>query len=291
MRPRTLPLALAAIIMGAFLAGATGAFNGWVVGLAGVTAVFLQILSNLANDYGDSVHGADHVQRLGPQRAVQSGQIAAATMKRAMALFALLAALSGMALLLVAVGWRALPTFLLFIVLGGAAIGAAINYTNGKQPYGYAGLGDLFVLIFFGWVGVLGTYYLQTLRLEWLLLLPATSCGLLAVGVLNVNNIRDIDSDRQAGKRSIPVRVGPQKARLYHWALLAGAVATAVLYVILDYRSPWQFLFVLALPLLARHGAAVARTHDPRKLNPMLKQLSLITLFFITTFGLGQLVR
>lgn len=290
MRPRTLPLALAAIIMGAFLAAAAGGFNGWVVGLAGLTAVFLQILSNLANDYGDSVHGADHGQRLGPPRAVQSGQIAAATMRRAMALFALLAAVSGMALLLVAVGWAALPTLLLFIGLGGAAIGAAINYTNGKRPYGYAGLGDLFVLIFFGWVGVLGTYYLQTLRLEWLLLLPATSCGFLAVGVLNVNNIRDIHSDRQAGKRSIPVRVGPQKARLYHWGLLAGAVVMALLYAILEYRSPWQFLFLLALPLLVRHGTAVARTHDPRKLNPMLKQLSLITLFFIIAFGIGQVV-
>ncbi|MCA9934442.1 MAG: 1,4-dihydroxy-2-naphthoate polyprenyltransferase, partial [Anaerolineales bacterium] len=260
MRPRTLPLALAAIVMGAFLAAAAGVFDGWVVGLAALTAVFLQILSNLANDYGDSVHGADHIERAGPKRAVQSGQIPAATMKKAMGLFALLAAISGIALLLVAFGLSALLVFLVFILLGGAAIGAAINYTNGKRPYGYAGLGDLFVLIFFGWVGVLGTYYLQAQQMEWLLLLPATSCGLLAVGVLNVNNIRDINSDRQAGKQSIPVRVGPQKARLYHWVLLAGAVGTAVIYVLLDYRSPWQFLFLLALPLLWRHGTAVART-------------------------------
>ena len=290
MRPRTLPLALAAIIMGAFLAAAEGALNGWVVALAALTAVFLQILSNLANDYGDSVHGADHVQRSGPKRAVQAGHISAVSMKRAMGLFALLAAVSGIALLLVAFGLAALPVFLLFILLGGAAIGAAINYTNGKRPYGYAGLGDMFVLIFFGWVGVMGTYYLQTLHFDWLLLLPATSCGLLAVGVLNVNNIRDIVSDRQAGKMSIPVRVGPQKARLYHWGLLSGAVLIAVVYVLLRYQSLWQFLFLLALPLLWRHATAVARTHDPLRLNPMLKQLSLITLFFIITFGLGQLM-
>ncbi|MEZ4642538.1 MAG: 1,4-dihydroxy-2-naphthoate polyprenyltransferase [Chloroflexota bacterium] len=290
MRPRTLPLALAAIIMGAFLAAADGVFNGWVAGLAGLTAVFLQILSNLANDYGDSVHGADHVQRQGPQRAVQSGAIPAATMRRAMALFVLLAVASGVALLWLAFGVDRLPYVLLFMLLGAGAIGAAIAYTNGKRPYGYAGLGDLFVLIFFGWVGVLGTYFLQALAFRWLLLLPATSCGLLAVGVLNVNNIRDIESDRQAGKRSIPVRVGPQKARLYHWLLLAGAVGTAVLYVLFDYRSLWQFLFVLALPLLARHGTAVAHTHSPLKLNPLLKQLSLITLFFIITFGIGQII-
>lgn len=290
MRPRTLPLALAAILMGAFLAVAAGAFRGEVVALAGLTAVFLQILSNLANDYGDSVHGADHGQRLGPARAVQSGQIAAATMRRAMALCALLAMVSGVALLWLAFGAGRLPYVLLFLVLGAGAIGAAVAYTNGKRPYGYVGLGDLFVLIFFGWVGVLGTVFLQTLRFDWPLVLPATACGLLAVGVLNVNNIRDLESDRLAGKRSIPVRLGPQKARLYHWLLLGGAVMTAVLYVLLRYQSPWQFLFLLAVPLLVRHGTAVARTHDPRKLNPLLKQLSLITLFFILTFGFGQLI-
>lgn len=290
MRPRTLPLALAAIIMGAFLAAAENAWNGWVVLLAALTAVFLQILSNLANDYGDSVHGADHVQRQGPPRAVQSGAIPAAAMRRAMGIFVLLAVGSGLALLWLAFGKTRLPYVLIFVLLGAGAIAAAIAYTNGKRPYGYAGLGDLFVLIFFGWVGVLGTYFLQTLTLHWLLVLPATSCGLLAVGVLNVNNIRDIESDRQAGKQSIPVRVGPQKARLYHWLLLASAVGMAALYVFLGYQSPWQFLFVLALPLLWRHGTAVARTHNPLKLNPLLKQLSLITLFFIITFGIGQIL-
>ncbi|MCA9972898.1 MAG: 1,4-dihydroxy-2-naphthoate octaprenyltransferase, partial [Anaerolineales bacterium] len=260
-----------------------------VVFLAARTAVFLQILPNLANDYGDSVHGADHVARLGPQRAVQSGLIPARAMRRAIALCALLAVGSGLALLWAAFGRDAWQFVLLFVGLGAAAIAAAVAYTNGKRPYGYVGLGDLFVLIFFGWVGVLGTYFLQAQALAWPLLLPATSCGLLAVAVLNVNNIRDIESDRLAGKQSIPVRLGPRRARVYHWLLLAAAVGTAVLYVLLAYRTPWQFLFVLALPLLWRNGTAVSGTTDPRRLNPLLKQLSLATLFFIVTFGVGQL--
>jgi 1,4-dihydroxy-2-naphthoate octaprenyltransferase len=207
-----------------------------------------------------------------------------------MAIFALLAVASGLSLLWLAFGAEALLYFLIFVLLGAAAIGAAITYTAGKRPYGYAGLGDLAVLIFFGWVGVMGTYFLQTLRFDAAILLPATSCGLLAVAVLNVNNIRDIESDREAGKRSLPVRLGPARARTYHWLLLGGAAATAVLYVLLHYRSPWQFLFLLTLPLLWRHGTAVSRRHDPGELNPLLKQLSLLTLLFIITFGLGQLL-
>lgn len=290
MRPRTLPLALASIILGTFLAAADGALRWPVALLCALTAVLLQILSNLANDYGDSIHGADHVQRAGPARAVQSGQVSSQTMRRAMLLFAVLSAVSGLVLLWAALGPQALLYLLLFLLLGAAAIGAAISYTAGKKPYGYAGLGDVAVLLFFGWVGVLGTYFLQAQQLPAVLLLPATSCGLLAVAVLNVNNIRDIESDRQAGKRSIPVRLGARYARIYHWLLLAAAVVTALLYVLFTYESPWQFLFLLALPLLWRNGSAVARTHSPLALNPLLKQMSLTTLFFVITFGLGHVL-
>ncbi len=264
MRPRTLPLAIASIIMGSALAAATELFSWPVLILAVLTAVCLQILSNLANDYGDSQHGADHVTRAGPSRAVQSGAISPATMKRAIALFAILSILSGLVLLWFAFGANGIIFFAIFVLLGAAAIGAAITYTAGKNPYGYAGLGDISVLIFFGWVGVMGTYFLQTQQLDWLILLPASSCGLLAVAVLNVNNIRDIDSDRLAGKNSIPVRIGPRKARTYHWILLALAMVTAVTYVILTYASPWNFLFLLTLPLLWRHGTAVAHHHFQR---------------------------
>jgi len=290
MRPRTLPLALASIILGGFLAAAADAFDWVVVILAGLTAVFLQILSNLANDYGDSIHGADHVERLGPKRAVQSGQVAAAAMKRAVILFALLSVSSGLALIWLALGTAVLWLFLGFGLLGGAAIWAAINYTAGSNPYGYAGFGDLFVLIFFGWAGVLGTAFLQTQQFDWLLLLPATSCGMLAVAVLNVNNIRDIESDAKAGKSSIPVRLGPERARIYHWILLGTAVFTAALYVILKANGIGSWLFVLTLPLIWKNGTAVARTYDPLLLNPLLKKTSLMTLAFVIVFGIGQLL-
>ncbi len=290
MRPRTLPLAIACIVMGSALAAAVGSFSWLVLILAVITAVFLQILSNLANDYGDSQHGADHVQRAGPQRAVQSGAISSTAMKRAILVFALLSMLSGLALLWVAFGGGAALFFVMFILLGAAAIAAAIAYTAGSKPYGYAGLGDLFVFFFFGWVGVLGAYFLHTLQVEWLILLPASSCGFLAVAVLNVNNIRDIESDRLAGKQSIPVRIGPQKARMYHWVLLTLAMTTAVLYVFLTYTSAWNFLFLLTIPLLWRHGGAVNKTTAPLELNPLLKQLSLITLLFVFLFSVGQLL-
>jgi 1,4-dihydroxy-2-naphthoate octaprenyltransferase len=290
MRLRTLPLALACIVLGGFLAVAAGAFRGEVVGLCVVTAVLLQILSNFANDYGDSLHGADHVERQGPKRAVQSGAISAAEMKRAMVIFGVLSAVSGLALIIVAFGAAALPLVLLFLLLGGAAIWAAVNYTAGKNPYGYAGLGDLFVLVFFGWVGVLGTYFLQAQTLSWELFLPATSAGLLAVGVLNVNNIRDIESDKQAGKNSIPVRLGAERARLYHWCLLIMAFVLAGLFTALTYHSPWQFLFVLAAPLLLKNGTAVSRTYDPLKLNPLLKQMVMAALVFDLLLGLGQVL-
>lgn len=290
MRLRTLPLALACIMLGAFLAAAAGALKWPVVGLCVITAVLLQILSNLANDYGDSVHGADHAARAGPPRAVQSGAISAPAMKQAMILFGALSAVSGLALIVVAFGLQALPLILLFLFLGGAAIWAAVNYTAGSNPYGYAGLGDVFVLVFFGWVGVLGTYFLQTHTLYWELFLPATSAGLLAVAVLNVNNIRDIESDRQAGKNSIPVRLGPERARIYHWCLLIMAFVLAGLFAALMYQSLWQFLFVLAAPPLLWQATAVTRTDDPRRLNPLLKQMVIIALLFDFLLGLGQLL-
>jgi 1,4-dihydroxy-2-naphthoate octaprenyltransferase len=146
------------------------------------------------------------------------------------------------------------------------------------------------VLIFFGWIGVMGSYFLHTHRFDWAIMLPATCSGLLAVAVLNVNNIRDIDSDRLADKQTIPVRIGPKKARVYHWVLLTTAVLAGIIYVFLAYLSPWQFLFLLAVPLLIKNGLSVGRTFSPRKLNPLLKQLSLVTLLFVLLFSLGQLL-
>ncbi|WP_299821140.1 1,4-dihydroxy-2-naphthoate polyprenyltransferase [uncultured Pontibacter sp.] len=289
-RPRTLPLALSCIGMGGFMAAADGYFNGAIVALCVLTTLFLQILSNLANDYGDTKHGADSVHREGPMRAVQAGHITASHMKTGMIAFSLLSLVSGLVLLWVAFGAEGMLLFLVFLGLGLASIWAAINYTAGDKPYGYAGLGDIFVFTFFGLVGVLGTYYLQAQQLEFAAVLPALICGFFATAVLNVNNIRDIKSDTLAGKRSIPVRLGPEKARVYHLILLAGGVLSAVLYVVLNFYSYWQLLFILALPLVIVNGINVWRKQTSKELDPYLKQMAITTLLFVLLFGLGQVL-
>jgi 1,4-dihydroxy-2-naphthoate octaprenyltransferase len=289
-RPRTLPLALASILTGGFLAKAAGQFNGPVVALAALTTILLQILSNLANDYGDSQNGADSVHRQGPLRAVQSGAITPAEMKRAMWGFGVAALISGVVLLLLALGLAGAWVLLAFFVLGLAAIWAAVNYTAGSNPYGYAGLGDISVFLFFGLVGVCGTYFLQARSLPLAVLLPAAALGCFATAVLNVNNIRDIVSDELAGKITVPVRLGPRHARRYHWLLLLLGIGGAVLYVALTYHSPWQWLFVLSLPLFAFNGYQVWARQESMRLDPLLKQMALSTLVFTVLFGIGQVL-
>jgi 1,4-dihydroxy-2-naphthoate octaprenyltransferase len=166
---------------------------------------------------------------------------------------------------------------------------AAVAYTVGNKPYGYAGLGDISVLIFFGLVGVMGSLYLFTQEIYWSNILPALSCGLFSIAVLNINNIRDIESDRAAGKYSIPVRIGKDSAVLYHWFLLGTGLTAAIIYSLINYRGPIQFLFLLTLPLFYRIGAAVsAKPSDA--LDPYLKQMALSTLLFVILFGVGNLV-
>lgn len=285
-RLRTLPLALSSILMGAFLANWQGLLRWDVFGLAIATTVFLQILSNLANDYGDSVHGADSVDREGPARAVQTGVISSAQMKRAIYVFGALALVAGIVLLIVAFGedWKWLLGFLL---LGIAAIYAAISYTAGGSPYGYKGLGDISVLLFFGIAGVFGSYFIHAKQLDWMVLLPAMSCGLLATGVLNVNNIRDIHSDKKAGKLSIPVRIGRSNAVIYHFTLLSLAMICAMVFAFLNMSSWVSFLFVLSFPLFVVNGLAVKNKKSAEALDPYLKQLALSTLVFVVLFGVG----
>ncbi|MFZ6014459.1 MAG: 1,4-dihydroxy-2-naphthoate polyprenyltransferase [Bacteroidota bacterium] len=284
-RLRTLPLALSCIAMGGFLASSAGAFRWDIFALCILTTIFLQVLSNLANDYGDSIHGADSADRKGPMRAVQSGAITAAQMKIAVIILVLLCLVSGISLLVVSFGlnWNAI---LFFFGLGVLSILAAIAYTVGKKPYGYVGLGDISVLIFFGLVGVMGSYYLFTKTVSWLELMPALSCGLFSIAVLNINNIRDIESDRKAGKFSIPVRIGRDNAVRYHWFLLLAGLMSAVIYTLLTYSSPWQLLFLLSTPLLIRIGFAVSRKPSD-ELDPYLKQMALSTLLFVLLFGIG----
>ena len=288
-RPRTLPLALASIGMGAFLAASVSQFSWQVLALSALTTIFLQILSNLANDYGDSIHGADSTDREGPSRAVQAGYISSQAMKKAMILFALLSLGSGIWLLLTALSGDQ-TLLLLFFVLGVVAIFAAITYTSGSNPYGYAGLGDISVLIFFGVVGVLGSYFLHTGQITWEQILPALSCGLFSTAVLNVNNIRDIRTDKAAGKKSIPVRLGREKAVVYHWILLGLGILFSLVYVLIRFESAWQFLFLLTLPLLIKNGQAVAQKSNSKELDPYLKQMALTTLLYVLTFGIGQLI-
>ncbi len=220
-RPKTLPLAVASILTGSAVAGSQGRFSLAITVLALLTALLLQILSNLANDYGDAVKGTDNENRLGPQRAIQSGLVTPATMRTAMIFNIILTLVSGASLILLACD--NLSDMMGFVILGILAIAASITYTVGNKPYGYRGLGDLSVLIFFGWLGVAGTFYLQAGEISSVIMLPATACGLLAVGVLNINNLRDIDNDRACGKNTLAVRMGPQWGRKYHIVLLASA--------------------------------------------------------------------
>ncbi|KYG76558.1 1,4-dihydroxy-2-naphthoate polyprenyltransferase [Roseivirga echinicomitans] len=288
-RLRTLPLALASIGMGAFLAASAGQFKGGIFGLCALTTILLQVLSNLANDYGDSVHGADGHKRTGPSRAVQSGVISLKAMRNAIILFSALSLLSGVGLIYLAFGWSP-EVFGFFLGLGVLAILAAITYTAGYKPYGYMGLGDISVLIFFGLVGVMGSAYLYEQELKWEYLLPAISTGLFSVGVLNVNNIRDIESDKEAGKISIPVRIGRKKAVIYHWFLLGTGFALGLTYVLMNYTSYWQLIIVLALPGLIKNAKAVKQHTEASKLDPFLKQMALTTLLYVVLFGVGQLV-
>lgn len=287
-RLRTLPLSLSCIGMGSFLAAGVHQFNGLIFTFCCLTTIFLQVLSNLANDYGDSINGADHVGRKGPQRAVQSGVISASQMRNAVILFSGLSLVSGLSLLWFSFGtdWSSIFAFL---GLGVLSILAAIGYTVGRRPYGYIGLGDISVFIFFGLVGVVGSYYLFTHQISWKEILPAMSCGFFSIAVLNINNIRDIESDRAAGKFSIPVRIGKEKASIYHWVLLIGGLASALIYSYINYHSLFQLLFLLSAPLFIKNGISVS-SKPSEELDPFLKQMALSTLLFVLLFGVGILI-
>ena len=174
--------------------------------------------------------------------------------------------------------------------MGILAIIAAITYTVGAKPYGYLGLGDLSVLLFFGLLGVGGTYYLQTHSIDSLITLPALGSGLLATAVLNINNLRDIEQDAKVGKNTLVVRIGPKKGRIYHCILLSVVALCYVLFAASTAFSPWHFLFLLAFPLLLKHALFVYRSKEPAVLRPMLAQMSMISLFINILFSLGLLI-
>ena len=289
-RLKTLPLALSNTIMGSALAAGEDKFRWSIFGLAALTTILLQIMSNMANDYGDFVNGKDTAERIGPKRMVQSGEITPKTMLRGIIIIGIFTAISGLTLILVGTAGIDITNILIFGVLGIAAIVAAIKYTVGKNPYGYRGLGDIFVFIFFGLVGVIGTYFLHTQSFSWDLLLPASAMGFLSTGVLNMNNLRDYEADKNANKKTIVVSMGPQKAKLYHLFLVGGAISLAVIYTVINYKSPWQWLFLLSFPMLFLNLKTVFTYKNSIELYPELGKLAMGTLLFSISFGVGLML-
>lgn len=282
-RLRTLPLALSTILMGNTLALLNGHFNIFIFVLSLLVTVFLQILSNLANDYGDGIKGTDNENRLGPTRAIQSGVISQKAMLNAIVIFSLISL--GLGLWLVFSALSNYMVVIMFIGLGLGAIFAAIKYTVGKKAYGYQGLGDVFVFIFFGLVGVLGTYYLQTQTFELLNILPAISIGCFSTAVLNLNNMRDIENDRASSKNTIVVKMGLPKAKVYHFSLFIIAYFSLFLFLLLQNNkivilSLASILFLIMLVHI-KHITVVKRAKNYASFDPQLKVVAL------TSFGLS----
>lgn len=287
LRLRTLPLALASIVTGSAIAGWQGHFKPGVAILALLTAALLQILSNLANDYGDAVKGSDDRGRIGPLRGMQLGIISREKMRFALIIAISLSLLSGA--MLIALACEKPTDILGFLVLGVLSIIAAITYTMGTRPYGYMGLGDLSVLVFFGWLSVGGSYYLQTGSFQFMVMLPASACGLLAAAVLNINNLRDIETDRQNGKNTLAVRLGPQWARYYHVFLLLSAVICLALFTLLERRNLVGWLFMLAVPALYMQARFVLHETNPSGIRPMLEKTVKCALLVNILFAVGLL--
>ncbi|MEM9895947.1 MAG: 1,4-dihydroxy-2-naphthoate octaprenyltransferase [Bacteroidota bacterium] len=284
-RFRTLPLVIAGWLVGITLASMQAQINYTTSILTLLTAVLLQVLSNLANDYGDGVSGVDQ-HREGEARMVQKGLIKPEHMRLAMVICSIASFLSGLLLIYLVFPNDYLQA-IIFVSIGVAGIVAAIKYTVGENPYGYAGFGDVFVFLFFGIALVFGTFYLQTKIFDWQILMPAASIGLFSVGVLNVNNIRDINSDKAAGKQSIPVRIGRKRAVIYHIFLLQGGMLLSMIYAVINYRSFWCLLFIPINIFFLRNVTAVSEK-PYNQLDPYLKQVAISTLFFSFLFSFGQ---
>jgi 1,4-dihydroxy-2-naphthoate octaprenyltransferase len=285
-RLRTLPLSVSGIIVGSMYALAnptdtiltpTEVFNWRLFAFAILTTLGLQILSNFANDYGDGIKGTDNEDRVGPKRAIQSGAITPEAMKRAIIMTSVLTLLSAILLIYFAFGDTNLSYSLFYLVLGILAIASAIRYTVGSKAYGYRGFGDVFVFIFFGLVSTLGVNFLYAKQLDIELFLPAMAIGFLSVGVLNLNNMRDEESDRKVGKNTLVVQIGGKKAKLYHYFLVTFAMALILVFAILNSFAFDQYLFLLAFIPLTKHLINVYKNDDHKALDPELKKLALST--------------
>ena len=285
-RPRTLLLSFSGVLLGGFLAIKTGPSTGsgaWPCLLFCIfTAILLQVLSNLANDYGDFKKGTDGVKRVGPQREMQSGSITEKEMRKGIAVVSALCLVSGALIFVFAqLSWQELAVFAAF---GLGAVLAALLYTLGKHPYGYQGLGDLFCFLFFGWAAVAGTYYLATKNLDFSILLPATAMGFLSNAVLNINNMRDYENDKTSGKNSLVVKLGLKKAFVYHCILIVGAFVCLTIFLVLKQVPYYTYAFWLLFPVFLKDLAAIRKT-KPEQLDPFLGRQVKHSFLLVLTFG------
>lgn len=286
-RLRTLPLSLSGIILGSGIAYFNGFWNTEIFVFSMFTTLFFQILSNLANDLGDSQKGTDNENRIGPSRAVQSGQISMREMKLAVFLFTLLSIVS--AGILIYLGTMEMPSSVLYTYIGLAVlcILAAITYTVGKKAYGYHGFGDLMVFVFFGLVSVLGVYSLYSKSFDYLNILPALTIGLLSTAVLNLNNMRDIVNDKNSGKNTLVVKMGPNLSKLYHSLLVMGSFVSMV-YFLVEIKKELAFIGLIPYLVLFLHVRKVMSTKNPKEFDPELKKVALMTfaISILTVIGL-----
>ena len=291
-RPRTVLLSFSGVLLGGFLAYKTGPSTGsgtlLCVLFAALTAILLQILSNLANDYGDFEKGTDGAKRVGPQREMQSGAITEKEMRWGLAFTTGLCFVLGALLVFVFAGltWQELAVF---AALGISAVLAALLYTLGKHPYGYRGLGDLFCFLFFGLAAVAGTYYLATKSLDFSVLLPASAMGFLSNAVLNINNMRDYENDKASGKNSLVVKIGLKKAFVYHCLLIGGAFFCLTIYLVLHQATWYSYLFLLLSIVFVRDLIAIRKT-NPEQLDPYLGRQVKHSFLLVLVFGFLLLI-
>ncbi|MBR3284724.1 MAG: 1,4-dihydroxy-2-naphthoate octaprenyltransferase [Bacteroidales bacterium] len=286
MRLRTLPLSLSGIVLGVFLASMTCTLNWFAVLLLILTAVFLQILSNLSNELGDALHGENPAERQGIAYPIQTGEVTTEQLRRMVVFFAALSAVTGLGMIWASFGSLIGLKQALFVLLGACAIVAALRYTLGPKPYGYRGLGDIAVFIFFGLVTVCGAYYLMTTTLPPAsILLPASSIGCLSVAVLNVNNIRDMKSDA-ATRRTVALRLGLRGARIYQTCLIVGAWLMMAAFLLMNKVKPAGAIFILTMPVFCFHLKGVW-TRTDRELDPMLPMLVMGTFLFALLSGIA----
>lgn len=283
-RLRTLPLSISGILVGTAIASFYGVTNTLVFILALCTTVGLQITSNFANDYGDGVKGTDNDSRLGPKRALQSGLLTAKELKRGIYISIGINSILIVVLIIISFGLKEILFPVIFLILGTFAIWAAIKYTVGKSAYGYNGLGDIFVFIFFGLVSVLGSMFLYLKAIYFIAFLPAIAIGLLSVGVLNLNNMRDIKSDKSVGKNTLVVKLGLQKAKMYHYTLLSISFLCLFYYLSTTNGSLIRYVSLTGFVPVFIHMRKVAVTINEAELDPELKKLALSTFFTALVF-------